>query len=80
VEPDTLLSDDAIALIQATSRGYPRGRQPGVQSLLAAYTTGEAIVDETPRAPPVFCDLLQGQRHADSGWSRSWVRRRGDGV
>jgi type II secretory pathway predicted ATPase ExeA len=45
---DTLFSDDATALIHTTSRGYPRAvNNIAVQSLLAAFTTGKAIVDES---------------------------------
>jgi type II secretory pathway predicted ATPase ExeA len=45
---DPLLSDDAVALIHATSRGYPRAvNNLALQSLLAAYATRKAIVDET---------------------------------
>jgi type II secretory pathway predicted ATPase ExeA len=45
---DTLFSDDAITLIHTTSRGYPRAvNNLAIQSLLAAFATGKAIVDET---------------------------------
>ena len=45
---DTLFSDDATALIHQTSRGYPRAiNNLAVQALLAAYTDGKAIVDES---------------------------------
>jgi len=40
---DTLFSDDAAALIHQTSRGYPRA----VAALLAAFTAGKAIADES---------------------------------
>ncbi|MEQ4210467.1 ExeA family protein [Actinopolymorpha sp. B9G3] len=44
---DTLFSDDAAALIHQTSRGYPRAvNNLAVASLLAAYASGNAIVDE----------------------------------
>jgi type II secretory pathway predicted ATPase ExeA len=44
---DTLFSDDATALIHATSRGYPRAiNNLAIQSLLATFATGKAIVDE----------------------------------
>jgi type II secretory pathway predicted ATPase ExeA len=44
---DTLFSDDAAALIQ-TSRGYPRAiNNLAIQSLLAAFAVGKAIVDES---------------------------------
>jgi len=44
---DTLFSDDATALIHTTSRGYPRAiNNLAIQSLLAAFATGKAIVDE----------------------------------
>ena len=39
---------DATALIHQTSRGYPRAiNNLAVQALLAAYTDGKAIVDES---------------------------------
>src|SRR6266566_406279 len=45
---DTLLSDDAIALIHQTSRGYPRiVNNLAVHALLAAFADGKAIVDES---------------------------------
>ena len=44
---DPLFSDDAIALIHTTSRGYPRAiNNLAIQSLVAAYAAGKAIVDE----------------------------------
>jgi type II secretory pathway predicted ATPase ExeA len=44
---DPLFSDDAIALIHATSRGYPRAvNNLAIQSLVAAFAGGKAIVDE----------------------------------
>jgi type II secretory pathway predicted ATPase ExeA len=45
---DTLFSDDAVALIHQTSRGYPRMiNNLASQALLAALTEGKAIVDES---------------------------------
>jgi len=45
---DTLFSDDAITLIHTTSRGYPRAvNNLAIASLLAAFATNKAIVDET---------------------------------
>ena len=45
---DTLFSDDAITLIHTTSRGYPRaGNNLAIASLLAAFATHKAIVDES---------------------------------
>jgi type II secretory pathway predicted ATPase ExeA len=45
---DTLFSDDAIALIHQTSRGYPRMvNNLASQALIAALATGKAIVDES---------------------------------
>ncbi len=45
---DTLFSDDAIALIHQTSRGLPRLiNNLAVQSLIAAFATSKAIVDES---------------------------------
>ncbi len=45
---DTLFSDDAITLIQTTSRGYPRAvNNLAIASLLAAFATNKAIVDES---------------------------------
>ena len=44
---DTLFSDDATALIHTTARGYPRAvNNLALQSLVATYATGKAIVDE----------------------------------
>jgi type II secretory pathway predicted ATPase ExeA len=46
--PDTLFSDDAIALIHQVSRGLPRAvNNLAVQSLVAAYATNKGIVDES---------------------------------
>jgi type II secretory pathway predicted ATPase ExeA len=45
---DTLFSDDAVALIHQTSRGYPRAANNlAVQALIAAYTADKTIVDES---------------------------------
>jgi type II secretory pathway predicted ATPase ExeA len=45
---DTLFSDDAAALIQQASRGYPRAvNNIALAALLAAFTAGKAIVDES---------------------------------
>jgi type II secretory pathway predicted ATPase ExeA len=45
---DTLLSDDATALIHQVSRGLPRAvSNLAVQALVAAYATNKAIVDES---------------------------------
>jgi type II secretory pathway predicted ATPase ExeA len=45
---DTLFSDDALALIHQVSRGLPRAvNNLALQSLVAAYATDKAIVDET---------------------------------
>jgi type II secretory pathway predicted ATPase ExeA len=45
---DTLFSDDAIALIHQTSRGYPRAvNNLAVQSLLAAFASSKSVVDES---------------------------------
>jgi type II secretory pathway predicted ATPase ExeA len=45
---DTLFSDDAIALIHQTSRGYPRAiNNIAVQALIAAFAANKAIVDES---------------------------------
>jgi type II secretory pathway predicted ATPase ExeA len=45
---DTLFSDDAAALIHQTSRGYPRAvNNIAVAALLAAFTAGKAIADES---------------------------------
>jgi type II secretory pathway predicted ATPase ExeA len=44
---DTLFSDDAVALIHQTSRGYPRAvNNISVQALVAAFAANNAIVDE----------------------------------
>ena len=45
---DTLFSDDAVALIHTVSRGLPRLiNNLAVQSLIAAFAAGKAIVDES---------------------------------
>jgi len=45
---DTLFSDDAVAVIHQVSRGLPRMvNNLCVQSLVAAFSTGKAIVDES---------------------------------
>jgi type II secretory pathway predicted ATPase ExeA len=45
---DTLFSDDAVALIHQTSRGYPRTvNNLAIQALLAAFASNKAIVDES---------------------------------
>jgi type II secretory pathway predicted ATPase ExeA len=45
---DTLFSDDAATLIHQASRGYPRAvNNIAIASLLAAFTAGKAIVDES---------------------------------
>jgi len=45
---DTLFSDDAVALIHQTSRGYPRVvNNMAVHALLAALTENKTIVDES---------------------------------
>ena len=45
---DTLFSDDAAALIHATSRGYPRAvNNLAIAALLAAYADSKAIVNES---------------------------------
>jgi type II secretory pathway predicted ATPase ExeA len=45
---DTLLSDDAVALIHQTSRGYPRAvNNLALQALVAAFAADKAIVDES---------------------------------
>ncbi len=45
---DTLFSDDAVALVHQVSRGLPRAiNNLAVQSLVAAYAAGKAIVDES---------------------------------
>lgn len=45
---DVLFSDDALGLIHQVSRGLPRAvNNLAVQSLIAAYAAGKAIVDES---------------------------------
>ena len=45
---DTLFSDDALALVHQVSRGLPRAvNNIALQSLIAAYATNKAIVDES---------------------------------
>jgi type II secretory pathway predicted ATPase ExeA len=44
---DALFSDDAVALIHTTARGYPRAvNNLALQALVATYAAGKAIVDE----------------------------------
>ena len=45
---DTLLSDDALALVHQVSRGLPRAvNNLAVQSLVAAFAAKKSIVDES---------------------------------
>jgi type II secretory pathway predicted ATPase ExeA len=45
---DTLFSDDAVRAIHAHARGLPRAvNRLAITALLAAYTTGKTIVDES---------------------------------
>jgi type II secretory pathway predicted ATPase ExeA len=45
---DTLFSDDAVALIHQTSRGYPRAvNNLALHALVAAFAADKAIVDES---------------------------------
>ena len=45
---DTLFSDDAIALVHQVSRGLPRAvNNLAIQSLVAAYASDKAVVDES---------------------------------
>jgi type II secretory pathway predicted ATPase ExeA len=45
---DALFSDDAVALIHTTARGYPRAvNNLALQALVATYAAGKAIVDES---------------------------------
>src|SRR6266851_5682624 len=45
---DTLFSDDAVRAIHAHARGMPRAiNRLAITALLAAYTTGKTIVDES---------------------------------
>jgi type II secretory pathway predicted ATPase ExeA len=45
--PDQLFTEDALALIHATSRGYPRAvNNLALQSLVAAFAAGKNLVDE----------------------------------
>jgi type II secretory pathway predicted ATPase ExeA len=54
---DTLFSDDAVALIHATARGYPRAvNNLALQALVATYAARKSIVDEsTARAAIEVC-------------------------
>jgi type II secretory pathway predicted ATPase ExeA len=46
--PDQLFTEDALALIHTTARGYPRAvNNLALQSLVAAFATGKNLVDET---------------------------------
>jgi len=43
-----LFSDDAIALVHQVSRGLPRAvNNLAIQSLVAAYASDKAVVDES---------------------------------
>ena len=45
---DTLFSDDAVRAIHGHARGLPRAiNRLAITALLAAYTTGKTIVDES---------------------------------
>ena len=45
---EPLLSEDAVALIHQVSRGLPRAvNNLATQALVAAYSTGKSIVDES---------------------------------
>ena len=45
---DRLFSDDAVALVHQTSRGYPRAlNNLALQALVAAFAADKAIVDES---------------------------------
>jgi type II secretory pathway predicted ATPase ExeA len=45
---DTLFSDDSVALIHQTSRGYPRAvNNLALQALVAAFADDKSIVDES---------------------------------
>jgi type II secretory pathway predicted ATPase ExeA len=45
---DTLFSDDAVALVHQVSRGLPRMvNNLCVQSLVATFAAGKAVVDES---------------------------------
>ena len=46
--PDTLFSDDAVRAIHTHARGMPRAiNRLAVNALLAAYTAGKTIADES---------------------------------
>jgi type II secretory pathway predicted ATPase ExeA len=45
--PDQIFTEDALNLIHATSRGYPRAvNNLALQSLVAAFAAGKNLVDE----------------------------------
>jgi type II secretory pathway predicted ATPase ExeA len=45
---DRLFSDDALAVIHQSARGYPRAvNNLAVASMIAAYASGKAIVDQS---------------------------------
>ena len=47
---DTLFSDDAVRVIHGHARGLPRAiNRLAITALLAAYTTGKTIADESIR-------------------------------
>ena len=45
--PDQLFTEDALALIHTTARGYPRAvNNLSLQALVAAFAAGKNLVDE----------------------------------
>ncbi|MEU4968969.1 hypothetical protein [Streptomyces smyrnaeus] len=45
--PDQLFTEDALALVHITSRGYPRAvNNLALQALVAAFAAGKNLVDE----------------------------------
>ena len=47
-QKDTLFSDDALALIHETSRGYPRAvNNLAIQALVAAFAGAKGVVDQS---------------------------------
>ena len=45
--PDQLFTEDALALIHSTARGYPRAvNNLSLQALVAAFAAGKNLVDE----------------------------------
>ncbi len=62
---DTLLAEDAVALLHQTSRGYPRAvNNLALQALLAAFAANKSIVDEASAPAPPSPKSRPSEHHA----------------